>query len=178
MKTLPGPSFLIGSEWRESPVRQSVTNPFTGQVIADVCQAQEADIEQAIQLGVASFPSLAQLPAHHRSMALRHIADELTTRQQEFAETMSLESGKPITDALREVHRAIQTFTLASEETKRMLGETIPMDVSPGMEHHLGILRRVPIGPVLGITPFNFPLNLVAHKLAPCLAVGLSLIHI
>ena len=172
MKTLPGPSFLIGSEWRESPVRQSVTNPFTGQVIADVCQAQETDIEQAIQLGVVSFPSLAQLPAHHRSMALRHIADELTTRQQEFAETMSLESGKPITDALREVHRAIQTFTLASEETKRMLGETIPMDVSPGMEHHLGILRRVPIGPVLGITPFNFPLNLVAHKLAPCLAVG------
>ena len=172
MKTLPGPSFLIGTEWRESPVRQSVTNPFTGQVIADVCQAQETDIEQAIQLGVASFPSLAQLPAHHRSMALRHIADELTTRQQEFAETMSLESGKPITDALREVHRAIQTFTLASEETKRMIGETIPMDISPGMEHHLGILRRVPIGPVLGITPFNFPLNLVAHKLAPCLAVG------
>ena len=172
MKTLPGPSFLIGSEWHESPVRQSVTNPFTGQVIADICQAQETDIEQAIQLGVESFPSLAQLPAHHRSMALRHIADELTTQQQEFAETISLESGKPITDALREVHRAIQTFTLASEETKRMLGETIPMDVSPGMEHHLGILRRVPIGPVLGITPFNFPLNLVAHKLAPCLAVG------
>ena len=172
MKPLPGPAFLVGNEWRESPVRQSVTNPFTEQAIAEVCQAQEADIEQAIQLSVSSFPSLAQLPAHQRAKALHCIADGLTTRQQEFAKVMSLESGKPINDALREVHRAIQTFTLASEETKRMLGETIPMDISPGMEHHLGILRRVPIGPVLGITPFNFPLNLVAHKLAPCLAVG------
>lgn len=172
MEHIPGPAFLIGTEWRESSVQQSVINPYSGKTIAEVCQAQPDDIEDAIQLSVSAFHPFAELPTHKRAQALSSIAQQLTARQKEFAGVMSLESGKPITDALREVHRAIQTFTLASEEAKRMLGETIPMDNSPGMEHHMGILRRVPIGPVLGITPFNFPLNLVAHKLAPCLAVG------
>lgn len=172
MEQLPGPAFLIGTEWRESLVRQSVINPYTGNSIAEVCQAQPHDIEDAIQLSVSAFHPFAALPSHKKAHALLSIAQQLTTRQQEFAKVMSLESGKPITDALREVHRAIQTFTLASEEAKRIPGETIPMDSCPGMEHHMGILRRVPIGPVLGITPFNFPLNLVAHKIAPCLAVG------
>jgi len=169
---LPGPAFLIGTQWRNSSVRQSVINPYTGRAVAEVCQAQLPDIEDAIQLSISAFPLLADLPAHARSKALWTIAQHLSARQQEFAKVMSLESGKPISDARREIQRAIQTFTVASEEAKRLPGETIPMDVSPGMEHHLGILRRVPIGPVLGITPFNFPLNLVAHKMAPCLAVG------
>ncbi len=172
MEQLPGPTFLIGTEWRESSIRQSVINPYTGNSIAEVCQAQPSDIEDAIQLSVSAFPPFAALPSHKKALALLSIAQQLTTRQQEFAKVMSLESGKPITDALREVQRAIQTFTIASEEAKRIPGETIPMDSSPGMEHHMGIVRRVPIGPVLGITPFNFPLNLVAHKIAPCLAVG------
>lgn len=172
MEQLPGPAFLIGTEWRESPVRQSVLNPYTGHSIAEVCQAQAPDIEDAIQLSVSAFPAIAKLPSHVRAKALSGIAQQLTARQHEFAKVMSLESGKPITDSGREVHRAIQTFTWASEEAKRMPGDTIPMDNSPGMDHHMGILRRVPIGPVLGITPFNFPLNLVAHKIAPCLAVG------
>jgi glyceraldehyde-3-phosphate dehydrogenase (NADP+) len=85
---------------------------------------------------------------------------------------MTGEAGKPITDARREVARAVQTFTIAAEEAKRIPGEVIPLDWTPGMDSHLGILRRVPIGPVLGITPFNFPLNLVAHKVAPALAAG------
>lgn len=172
MEQLPGPGFLVGTEWRESSVRQSVLNPYTGTSVADVCQAQAQDVEDAIQLSVSSFPAIADLPAHTRAHALLTIAQQLTSRQPEFAKIMSLESGKPITDATREVNRAIQTFTLASEEAKRIPGDAIPMDISPGMEHHLGILKRVPIGPVLGITPFNFPLNLVAHKIAPCLAVG------
>ncbi len=172
MEQLPGPAFLIGTEWRESPVRQSVLNPYTGHSIAEICQAQAPDIEDAIQLSVSAFPAIAKLPSHTRAKALSGIAQQLTARQHEFAKVMSLESGKPITDAGREVLRAIQTFTVASEEAKRLPGDTIPMDSSPGMDHHMGILRRVPIGPVLGITPFNFPLNLVAHKIAPCLAVG------
>jgi len=85
---------------------------------------------------------------------------------------MTGEAGKPITDARREVARAVQTFTIAAEEAKRIPGEVIPLDWTPGMDSHVGILRRVPIGPVLGITPFNFPLNLVAHKVAPALAAG------
>jgi acyl-CoA reductase-like NAD-dependent aldehyde dehydrogenase len=172
VKPLPGPAFLIGTQWRESSIRHSVINPYTGDSIAEVCQAQASDIEDAIQLSTSAFPTIAKLPAHMRATALSSIAQQLTARLHEFAKVMSLESGKPITDAQREVHRAIQTFTIASEEAKRMPGETIPMDNSPGMEHHMGILQRVPIGPVLGITPFNFPLNLVAHKIAPCLAVG------
>ena len=172
MKPLPGPGFLIGTEWRESSTRQSVLNPYTGSLVAEVCQAQAQDIEDAIQLSVSAFSTLSALPSHARATALSTIAQQLTARLQEFAHVMSLESGKPITDARREVQRAIQTFTIASEEAKRLPGETIPMDVSSGMEPYLGILRRVPIGPVLGITPFNFPLNLVAHKVAPCLATG------
>ena len=172
MEQLPGPAFLIGTEWRESSVRQPVINPYTGNPIAEVCQAQASDLETAINLSVSAFRPFAELPAHARSRALSQIAQQLITRELEFAKIMSLESGKPITDARREVQRAIQTFTVASEEAKRLPGDTIPMDISPGMEHHMGVLRRVPIGPVLGITPFNFPLNLVAHKVAPCLAVG------
>lgn len=123
-------------------------------------------------LSLCAFPGLARTPAHTRATALHHIADSLKAQQEDFARTICLESGKPIADARREVGRAIQTFSIASEEAKRMQGEIIPMDSSPGMEHHHGLWQRVPIGPVLGITPFNFPLNLVAHKVAPCLAAG------
>jgi len=96
--------------------------------------------------------------------------------QEQFSRTIALESGKPITDARREVFRAIQTFVIAGEEAKRVHGEVIPLDLTPGTEGFLGLTRRFPIGPVLGITPFNFPLNLVAHKLAPCLAAGNSFV--
>jgi acyl-CoA reductase-like NAD-dependent aldehyde dehydrogenase len=90
--------------------------------------------------------------------------------------TITMEAGKPITDAKREVSRAIQTFTVAAEEARRIPGEVIPLDWTPGFDTHIGLLRRFPIGPILGITPFNFPLNLVAHKVAPALASGNSIL--
>ncbi|MER3422120.1 MAG: aldehyde dehydrogenase, partial [Nitrospiraceae bacterium] len=96
----------------------------------------------------------------------------IVARREEFAQMITAEAGKPITDARREVGRAIQTFTVAAEEAKRIPGEVVPLDWTPGMESYLGIARRFPIGPILGITPFNFPLNLVAHKVAPSLAAG------
>lgn len=164
--------FLIGEQWRETPVCVPVLNPYSGDTIAEVCQAESADADEAVQVAVEAFAAMRQLAAHTRANALKTIATFLTTRQEEFAHTLCLESGKPISDARREIGRAIQTFIVASEESKRVSGDVVPMDVSPGMDHHLGILRRVPMGPVLGITPFNFPLNLVAHKVAPCLAVG------
>lgn len=89
---------------------------------------------------------------------------------------MTTEAGKPLSDARREVGRAIQTFSIAAEEAKRIGGEVVPLDWSPGMESHWGVTRRFPIGPILGITPFNFPLNLVAHKVAPALAAGNSIL--
>src|SRR5262245_19939570 len=116
------------------------------------------------------------LPSHARYHVLQKIAGGLYDRREEFARLMTAESGKPITDAKREVSRAIQTFTVAAEEAKRIPGEVIPLDWTPGTNSHLGILRRIPIGPVLGITPFNFPFYLVAHKVAPALAAGNSIL--
>ena len=163
---------LVGSEWRETPTRQTVTNPFTETPIAEVCLARPADVEEAVTLSLKAFSSLARASSHTRATALHHLAGKLKEQKEDFAQTICLEAGKPITDARREVDRAIQTFSIACEEAKRIPGEVIPMDVSPGMERYLGLGQRVPIGPVLCITPFNFPLNLVAHKVAPCLAVG------
>jgi len=115
---------------------------------------------------------MEQLPAHARYDLLQQIATLLSRRRDDFATTISTEAGKPITDARREVARAIQTFTVAAEEARRIPGEVVPLDWTPGFDTHLGLLRRFPIGPILGITPFNFPLNLVAHKVAPALAAG------
>ena len=163
---------LVGSEWRETPARQAVTNPFTDGSVAEVCLARPEDVEEAVTLSLQAFSDLARSSSHARATALQHVALKLKEQKEDFAQTICLEAGKPIIDARREVDRAIQTFSIAGEEAKRIPGEVIPMDVSPGMEHHLGLGQRVPIGPVLCITPFNFPLNLVAHKVAPCLAVG------
>jgi glyceraldehyde-3-phosphate dehydrogenase (NADP+) len=163
---------LIGGHWRHGDSVVRVNNPFTGQVVAEVSQASQADADAAIQSTVDAASAMAALPSHARYRLLQKIAGELSDRREEFARLMTAEAGKPITDAKREVNRAIQTFTVAAEEAKRIPGEVIPLDWTPGTDSHLGILRRFPIGPVLGITPFNFPLNLVAHKVAPALAAG------
>jgi glyceraldehyde-3-phosphate dehydrogenase (NADP+) len=115
---------------------------------------------------------MRSMPSHARARALQAIADGVKARQEEFAQTIVAEGGKPILDARREVGRAIQTLILAAEEAKRMPGEVVPLDLTPGMDSYLGMTQRFPIGPVLGITPFNFPINLVMHKVAPCFAVG------
>ena len=164
--------FLVGGLWRQGETVIPVHNPFTGQLLAEVSSASSADAESAIQSTVDAAAAMGSLPSHARYQALQKIAGGLYDRREEFARLMTAESGKPITDAKREVNRAVQTFTIAAEEAKRIPGEVIPLDWTPGTDSHLGILRRVPIGPVLGITPFNFPLNLVAHKVAPALAAG------
>lgn len=164
--------FLIGDEWRRTDLTEFITNPSNGQVLAAICLARETEANQAIESSVTAFRAMRQLPSHVRAKALLAIAASLTEQQEVFAQCITAESGKPISDARREVSRAIQTFTIASEEAKRISGEVIPLDITPGTDGFLGISRRFPIGPVLGITPFNFPLNLVAHKLAPCLAAG------
>jgi acyl-CoA reductase-like NAD-dependent aldehyde dehydrogenase len=169
--TKPKP-FLIGQQWRTTATTAPVRNPFTGATLAEVCQAGKTEADEVAQAAVSAFPAMRRLPSHVRAAALAKIAGTLTARLEEFARTMTAESGKPIADARREVSRAIQTFTIASEEAKRIPGEVIPLDLTPATEPYLGITRRFPVGPVLGITPFNFPLNLVAHKVAPSLACG------
>jgi glyceraldehyde-3-phosphate dehydrogenase (NADP+) len=153
-----------------------VHDPFTGKVLAEVAQAGADDAADAAQSTSDAARQMAALPSHGRYHLLQKIAGALYDRRDEFAQLMTAEAGKPISDAKREVSRAVQTFTVAAEEARRIPGNVIPLDWTPGTDSHLGILRRVPIGPVLGITPFNFPLNLVAHKVAPALAAGNSIL--
>ena len=129
-----------------------------------------------MQSSVEGAAAMRRLSGYARSTLLQKAAQALQSRQEEFARTMMAEAGKPLTDARREVGRAVQTFSIAGEEAKRIGGEVVPLDWSPGMESYWGVTRRFPIGPILGITPFNFPLNLVVHKVAPALAAGNSIL--
>lgn len=164
--------FLVHGQWKSSDLTAPVVDPFTGKLVAHVAQATQSEVDEAITSTHDATTTMGQLPAHARYNVLQQVAALLYRRREEFAQTISTEAGKPITDAKREVSRAIQTFTVAAEEARRIPGEVIPLDWTPGFDTHLGVLRRFPIGPVLGITPFNFPLNLVAHKVAPALASG------
>jgi glyceraldehyde-3-phosphate dehydrogenase (NADP+) len=167
---------LIGHEWIRTATAAPVLNPFTGEQVAEVSQAGQAEAEAATTAAASAFHSMRRLSSHARAYALAALASHLTTRQEEFAATITSESGKPVVDARREVSRAIQAFLVAAEEAKRIPGEVLPLDWTPGTESYLGLTRRFPIGPILGITPFNFPLNLVVHKLAPALAAGNSIV--
>lgn len=171
-----GRPFLVGGRWSQSTTVAPVRNPYTGETIAHVCQASPADAESAMQSSVEGAAAMRRLSGYARSTLLATAAQALQARQEEFARTMTAEAGKPLTDARREVGRAIQTLSIAGEEAKRIGGEVVPLDWSPGMESYWGVTRRFPIGPILGITPFNFPLNLVVHKVAPALAAGNSIV--
>lgn len=171
-----GRPFLVGGRWSHSATVAPVRNPYTGETIAHVCQASPADAELAMQSSVDGAAAMRRLSGYARSTLLANAAQALQARQEEFARTMTAEAGKPLTDARREVGRAIHTLSIAGEEAKRIGGEVVPLDWSPGMDSYWGVTRRFPIGPILGITPFNFPLNLVVHKVAPALAAGNSIV--
>lgn len=166
---------LIDGDWKETSERFEIRNPHGG-IAGATFLAGPDEIEEAVQSAVRGFEVMSSLPTYKRADLLRSITEKLKERKEDFARTITLESGKPIKDSRAEVERAIMTFTIASEETKRLNGETIPLDLNQVSEGRVGIVQRFPIGPVLGITPFNFPLNLVAHKVAPALAAGNSII--
>jgi len=163
---------LVNGQWVHTSSFEPIHCPYSGDLLATVCQADSQHIDQALESMKRAAVEFAAIPAHVRARALMHLANGIKARHEEFSKTLSQEAGKPLTDARREVDRGIQTFRLAAEESTRIPGETIPMDVTPGGEPYTASVKRFPLGPVLGITPFNFPLNLVAHKVAPCLAVG------
>ena len=128
--------------------------------------------EEAVAAAVAAFPQTRKLPAYERSAALYRISEGLRARRAEIGRLITLESGKPIRDSLAEVDRAVLTFRIGAEEAERIGGEVIPLDLNPASRGRTGITRRFPIGPIAAISPFNFPLNLAAHKLAPAIASG------
>ncbi|MFQ5507702.1 MAG: aldehyde dehydrogenase family protein [Leptospirillia bacterium] len=154
----------------------SVINPYTGDTVALVAQAGPDLVETAISAAVDAFKILSAWPAHQRAGLLSNTAGGIARRRAELAASITAEGGKPITQSLGEVDRAITTFTLAAEEAKRMGGEVIPTDGTPAGEGYVALTRRFAMGPISAISPFNFPLNLVAHKLAPALAVGCPMV--
>ena len=151
----------------------AVTNPHDGEIIATVICATLDEVMEAVERAQYTFKhTMLTMPAHERSRILRNAAQLLEGRKEQFAETICSEAGKPIIEARTEVMRAIQLLLFASEESKRLYGEQIPMDSAIGGEGMLGFAKRVPLGVIAAITPFNFPLNLVLHKVAPAIAAG------
>jgi glyceraldehyde-3-phosphate dehydrogenase (NADP+) len=170
--TKPHPIFLAG-RWVESDDQLVVTNPANpSEPAGSTYNASEAQYEEAVEAAVAAFEVTRSLPAYERGAILRNISAGIKARREEIGRTIALEAGKPIRDALVEVDRATLTFRLGAEEAERMVGEMIPLDLMATSKGRVGITRRFPIGPVAGISPFNFPLNLAAHKLAPAIASG------
>src|SRR6187397_3403240 len=170
--TKPHPIFLAG-RWVDSPDVLDVANPAdAGTPAGSTYNATEAQYEEAVNAAVAAFDVTRTLPAYERGRILRSISAGIKERREELGRLIALESGKPIRDALVEVDRAVLTFRLGAEEAERMTGELIPLDLMPSSKDRVGITRRFPIGPIAAISPFNFPLNLAAHKLAPASASG------
>ncbi|MFQ5495909.1 MAG: aldehyde dehydrogenase family protein [Phycisphaerae bacterium] len=149
-----------------------VTNKYTGDPACRVALADGSVIDRAIAAAVAAFPPTRRMPAFKRRDVLDHVVRRVTERYDELAEALCIEAGKPIRDARGEVTRLIDTFRLAAEECTRITGQYMPLDISPRAEGYDAVWRRFPIGPCSFIAPFNFPLNLVAHKVAPAVAVG------
>ena len=168
----PHPIFLAGT-WVESDDPLVVANPADPDHPAgSTFNATEDQYEQAVEAAVAAFDVTKTLPAYERGAILRNISAGIKARREELGRLISLEAGKPIRDALVEVDRATLTFRLGAEEAERLTGESIPLDLMPASKGRMGITRRFPIGPIAGISPFNFPLNLAAHKVAPAIASG------
>ncbi|HEY7351226.1 MAG TPA: aldehyde dehydrogenase family protein [Terriglobales bacterium] len=168
--------FYLSGKWLEEGKPVEIHAPYDGTPLAEVFQATRDHAERAIDAAVRAFGSTRRLPAFERQRVLRSIAQQITSRKQEFASTIAQEAGKPLKAARTEVDRAIFTFTVAAEETTRIPGEYLSLDWQQFTSGRWGIVKRFPLGPVAGITPFNFPLNLVAHKVAPAIASGCPII--
>src|ERR1700686_300570 len=168
--------FYLAGKWLEEGTPVEIRAPYDGTSLATVFQGSADHVERAIQSAIRAFGSTRRLPAFERQRVLRSIAQYITSHKEEFARTMAQEAGKPLKAARTEVERAVFTFTVAAEETTRIPGEYLSLDWQQFTSGRWGIVRRFPLGPIAGITPFNFPLNLVAHKVAPAIASGCPII--
>jgi acyl-CoA reductase-like NAD-dependent aldehyde dehydrogenase len=169
-------SFWLAGRAASSDETFEVRSPYDGRLVAQVCVPTPDQVEEAIATADGIRADGAALPAHARAAALDHVSRRLSERAEEFAQLITAENGKPVKWARGEVSRAISTFRWAAEETRRWSGELQRLDTDPAATGRMAVVRRYPRGPVLGISPFNFPLNLVAHKVAPALAVGAPIV--
>jgi acyl-CoA reductase-like NAD-dependent aldehyde dehydrogenase len=169
--------FLLDGQWLSEGEALEVRSPFDHHLVGTTFRPRTAHIEMAIQAAVRAFEVTRKLPSYERQRVLQSVAQGITDRREDFARTIALEAGKPIRTARAEVERAIFTFNIAADESTRIYGEWLPMDLQAFAASRWAIVRRFPLGPIAAITPFNFPLNLVAHKWAPAMAAGCTLVH-
>lgn len=168
--------YLMAGEWKTSSDTFDVKSPYDGSVVATLASPSEQDVEAAVATTTGAFDETRKLSIHARSAALDHISRRIQERADEVAEVIAREGGKPLKWAKVETARAVSTFRWASEECRRWSGELMRLDTEASLGSRVGIVRHFPLGPVLAITPFNFPVNLVAHKMAPALAVGAPIV--
>ena len=168
--------FLVDGKWLEDGDVIDIKAPYDGTIVGRVFQGRRSHAEAAIAAAVKAFGTTRRLPAFERQRVLRRVAEGIAKRKEEFSRTLCQEAGKPIKAARTEVERAIFTFSVAAEESTRIYGEYLPLDWQEYTAGRWGIVKRFPIGPIAGITPFNFPLNLVAHKVAPAIAAGCPMV--
>jgi acyl-CoA reductase-like NAD-dependent aldehyde dehydrogenase len=173
METYP---ILVGGVKKQTGEIVDVRFPYTGEVYARVCLAGRNDISEAIAAAVRGFEETRRLSSGARSRILSLLADEIAARSWELADVLVMEGGKTRKFATAEVARAADTVRISAEEARRINGEILPLDWTDETAGRIGLLRRFPLGPVAGIVPFNFPLNLACHKLAPAIAAGNSII--
>jgi acyl-CoA reductase-like NAD-dependent aldehyde dehydrogenase len=162
----------INGMWEQTKETSDLKSPFTGEVIAKVAKATTGDVERAIEGAHEAFQTFKNSTAYERAEILFKVVAIMRDRKQELAEILAKEAAKPLSAGLGEIDRTIATYQFAAEAAKQVTGETIPMDAAPGVTDRIGYTKRVPLGVVSAITPFNFPFNLVAHKLGPAFAVG------
>jgi len=163
---------LIDGEWVLSAATFEVINPYNGEVLGVVPKASKEDVNRAVQSARKAFKVMSEMPAYQRAKILERMSGLITENREEIARTIAREAGKAWKYALGEADRAAETFKFAAEEAKQIHGETIPMDASASGEGRLGFYMRFPIGVIGAIPPFNFPINLAAHKVAPAIASG------
>src|SRR3954467_1676912 len=167
---------FIDGHWIEDGATSEIKSPYDGAPVGVVTLAGRRQIEAAIAASVRAFEITRKLPVFKRQEILHAVSAKIQQKREQFARIIALEAGKPIKTARAEVDRAIFTFSVAAEEAARIGGEYLPLDLQEFTMGRWAIVRRYPIGPIAAITPFNFPLNLVAHKLAPAMAAGCSVV--
>ncbi len=166
---------LAAGEWRETGEWAEVASPYDGSVVGRVAQGDAALVDRAIAAAHEAFET-AEFPQYERAAVLDRAAELVAAREQDLARTIAQEAGKPLKTATVEAQRCVDTLTFSATEARKLTGGTVPMEASPAGEGKLGVMLRVPYGVVGAISPFNFPLNLVAHKLGPAIAAGNSIV--
>lgn len=167
---------LIGENWIDKDEKIEVRNPYNDDLIDTIPSGDNEDVEAAFQAAEEGFKINRDMPVHQRISILYKTAEIIRNNQEEFARTIATEGSKTIREARKEASRCIDTITISAEEARRIVGETVPFDSREGSENRVGYYYRFPIGTILAITPFNDPLNLVAHKVGPAIASGNSVV--